>query len=124
MESASRIIERTLDQNDSNIDIFRNYKNDDKIRFEDQIMTIEAVYEDESVRTRPVMYLQSSPHFSELFLAAYGSKGHGKGGKGPTSLGGGGGGGGGENESPGMVAVWSQVVSLSYHPYRHYLLPL
>ena len=105
MESASRIIERTLGQNDSCIDILKNYKNDENIRDEDQILSVEAIYEDESVRSRPVMYLQSSPHFSELFLAAYGAKGA-KGGKtlsGPL--------GGEALGSPGMVAVWSHVVS-------------
>jgi hypothetical protein len=105
MESASRIIERTLGQNDSSIDILKNYKNDENLRSEDQILSVEAVYEDESVRSRPVMYLQSSPHFSELFLAAYGAKGvkQGKTVLGPL---------GGETlGSPGMVAVWSHVVS-------------
>jgi hypothetical protein len=105
MESASRIIERTLGQNDSSIDILKNYKNDENLRSEDQILSVEAMYEDESVRSRPVMYLQSSPHFSELFLAAYGAKGvkQGKTVLGPL---------GGESlGSPGMVAVWSHVVS-------------
>jgi hypothetical protein len=104
MESASRIIERTLGQNDSSIDILKNYKNDENLRSEDQILSVEAMYEDESVRSRPVMYLQSSPHFSELFLAAYGAKGvKGKTLSGPL--------GGEALGSPGMVAVWSHVVS-------------
>lgn len=105
MESASRIIERTLGQNDSSIDILKNYKNDENLRSVDQLLSIEAMYEDESVRSRPVMYLQSSPHFSELFLAAYGAKGakQGKSSAGPL--------GGEALGSPGMVAVWSHVVS-------------
>lgn len=115
MESASRIIERTLGQNDSSIDILKNYKNDENLRSVDQILSVEAMYEDESVRSRPVMYLQSSPHFSELFLAAYGAKGvkQGKTSLGPL--------GGEALGSPGMVAVWSHVVSTDARMWRTFL---
>ena len=110
MESTSRIVERTLGLNNSSIDILRNYKNDESMRdgADNQILAVDAVYEDESVRSRPVMSLQCSPHYSELFLAAYGSKGQTKGGKG--SSGGAGTGAGDFDCSPGMVAVWSQMV--------------
>lgn len=110
MESTSRIVERTLGQNNSSIDILRNYKNDESMRdgADNQILAVDAVYEDESVRSRPVMSLQCSPHYSELFLAAYGSKGQTKGGKGPS--GGAGTGAGDFDCTPGMVAVWSQMV--------------
>jgi hypothetical protein len=50
------------------------------------------------------MDLQYSPHFSELFLAAYGSKGQGSKGKNIDrgNIEG--------DDSPGMVAVWSSAV--------------
>lgn len=112
MESTSRIVERTLGQNNSSIDILRNYKNDESMRdgADNQILAVDAVYEDESVRSRPVMSLQCSPHYSELFLAAYGSKGQTKGGKGSSGGAGTGAGAGDFDCSPGMVAVWSQMV--------------
>lgn len=113
MESASRIVERTLGQNNSNIDILRNYKNDESMRdgTDNQILAVDAVYEDDSVRSRPVMSLQCSPHYSELFLAAYGAKGQSKGGKGSL------GGAGDFDSTPGMVAVWSQMVRYFNHSY-------
>ena len=117
MESASRIVERTLGQNNSSVDILRNYKNDESMRdgADNQILAVDAVYEDESVRSRPVMSLQCSPHYSELFLAAYGAKGQPKGGKGSL------GGAGDSDCTPGMVAVWSQMVRFIHVQHTHIL---
>ena len=104
IESSSKIIERTLGQINSNVDILKDYKTDSKgdIKgLESLVLCTGTVFEDESVRTRPVMDLQCSPHFSELFLAAYGAKSGPKGGKKIM---------GSEGETPGMVAVWSHLV--------------
>ena len=107
IESSSRIIERTLGQNNSFIDVLKDYKMDLKggrKGLETQVLTMDTIFEDDSVRSRPVMDLQCSPHFSELFLAAYGAKSTGvRGAKKMSNS---------DGETPGMVAIWSSVVSI------------
>lgn len=105
IESSSRIIERTLGQNNSSIDILKDYKIDStggRKGLQSQVLTMDTVFEDDSVRSRPIMDLQSSPHFSELFLAAYGAKSNViRGVKKLSNT---------DGDTPGVVAIWSSVV--------------
>lgn len=111
MESTSKIVERSLGQRNSQVDILRNYKIEGGVRnaLESKTLSSETIFEDESVKMRPVMDLQCSPHFSELFLVSYGTKNNQKNTKNSSNISGitginsekGG------EDTPGMVAVWS-----------------
>jgi WD40 repeat protein len=112
IESSSKIVERSLAQRNSQIDILRDYKIEGSVRnaLKNKILSSETTFEDESVKLRPVMDLQCSPHFSELFLASYGTKNTQKNTKNVAVIGINNLGVNSEregDETPGMVAVWS-----------------
>jgi hypothetical protein len=106
-------MERSLGQRNSQVDILRDYKIEGGVRnaLESKTLSSETVFEDESVKMRPVMDLQCSPHFSELFLVSYGTKNTQKNTKNSNNIS------GLSNQgvnserdgedTPGMVAVWS-----------------
>ena len=75
MSGSSHILERAIGQSNM-FDLLRNYKTD---RLNEQNSSKKGVvsvgaFSDESVRNRPIMDIQFSSHFPELFLVAYGSK--------------------------------------------------
>jgi dynein intermediate chain len=122
---ASLIVERSLSQKETTVDILRDYREDSlRARNTQESCTLElqTIFEDDSIRSRPVMDLQYSPHYPELFLAAYGSRGSSRVGNATgasvavghassssssstswqmASD--------GDEDSPGMVCVWSQA---------------
>jgi dynein intermediate chain len=77
LSRSSYVIDRALGQQ-SVFDMLRDYKSDTVSGYrgdsEARILSFNALYEVDAVKGRPVMDLQFSPHFPELFLVAYGSK--------------------------------------------------
>lgn len=109
VQTTSRLVERTLCQLNGDLDVFRDYTatGDAPLQTEGKLLTYRTSFDgqvEQSVKGRPVMDIQCSPHYGELFLAAYGSARTHLPGSGNNS---GTGSGNGMEGSPGMVAVWS-----------------
>lgn len=77
LDKTSRVLERALCLTNVNgSDVIRDYKSAiDSARnsASNKTLTLSNVFENEFVKNRPVMDLHCSPHYPELFLAAYGS---------------------------------------------------
>jgi dynein intermediate chain len=79
LDKSSRYIERTLSMTSiAGSDVIRDYITDgingSSVYNSKKTLTLLSVVEDESIGKRPVMDINFSPHFPELFLAAYGSE--------------------------------------------------
>jgi len=105
LDQSSKVIERVINMNDS-IDVTRDYSRQLTSRINNNtVLSLQFKLEDEFVRNRPIMDIHNSPHYPELFLASYGSKNSQKNQKSKSlsegTL---------ENESPGLVYIWSTAL--------------
>jgi dynein intermediate chain len=77
VESSCRIIDRALAQSSNSIDILRDYVSDSSDTagsHKTGLISLRDVFEDDTVRHRPVMDVQFSSSHPELFLASYGAR--------------------------------------------------
>lgn len=110
LNKSSRYIERTLSMNSiAGSDVMRDYLTDglngNSVFSSKKTLTLLSVVEDETIGKRPVMDINFSPHFPELFLAAYGSEiiPNKQNKSLSSSLH------KNENEFPGLICIWSTV---------------
>ena len=103
LDQSSKVLERAINMKDS-IDFTRDYSRQLASRMNNNTaLTLQFKLDDEFVRNRPIMDIDNSPHYSELFLASYGSKTTQKNQKSKIKS-------EEENESPGLVYVWSTAL--------------
>eukprot|EP01036_Dinobryon_divergens_P037469 gene37469-49018_t len=144
VESKSRVVERALGQSLA-FDVFKDYTssdNDSKRQLSDsKILSILNIFDDEFVKSRPVMDIQPCVHHEELFLAAYGAKGqaafHNRGSTWQLTGSGTGSGSGSDDDPAGVVCIWSlamptrpefkftsssPVLTAQFHPSEPHLL--
>jgi dynein intermediate chain len=78
LDSSAKVIERVLEQVSTSFDYLRDYRSDDNGvvgATENKTLNIVKHFTDPMLAGRPVMDLQTCPHYPELFIAAYGSVG-------------------------------------------------
>lgn len=117
LTKSAHIVERAIGQT-SVFDVLESYqlKQSGEQKGAAKALIKVSAFSDESVKSRPIMDIQFSPHFPELFLVAYGSKSSHTGsvntgksttsnwsGSNPSTS-------GGQEDALGMVCVWSTGV--------------
>ena len=75
IDLSSHLVERAIGQTQM-FDLLRDYQKDrmSEQKHSKKSVNFAGIFTDESVRYRPIMDIQFSPHFPELFLVAYGTK--------------------------------------------------
>lgn len=98
LSRSSLLVERALDQTDS-MDIVRDFAAKTELKSKSKTFNIFIPYEEESLKSRPIMDLKWSDLIPEIFLVAYGEKTDKRPLTGLSDR---------QRESPGLVCVWSK----------------
>jgi dynein intermediate chain len=100
LSRSSLLVERALDQTDS-MDIIRDFASKSELKSKSKTFNIFIPYEEESLKTRPIMDIKWSELIPEIFLVAYGDMTDKRSMSGLSDE-------QKEKASPGLVCVWSK----------------